>query len=489
MARYPSLLQVNTRVLLAETARQLGRRATLDDIPGGELDRIAAEGFEWVWFLGIWQTGTASREIAGALPELRREFQEALADFTEQDVCGSCFAVQAYAAHSDFGGNAALDRLRQRLHDRGLRLMLDFVPNHTAREHRWVAHHPEYYVHGTAEQLAREPRNFTRVDTPAGPAVLAHGRDPYFPGWSDTLQLNYANPELQEAMAAELESIAAMCDGVRCDMAMLVLPEVFERTWGMKPAPFWPGAIARARAHNSGFLFLAEVYWDLEWTLQQEGFDFTYDKRLYDRLRGGRARPIHDHLRATMEFQRKCARFLENHDEPRAAAAFAPGTHEAAAVLAYLSPGMRFFQRGQSEGFKKKVPVQLCRGPAESADSRLRAFYGRLLECLRHRAVQGEWQLLDSVPAWYGNWTWSSFIGFAWQAPDRTLLLAIVNYAPGRSQCYLPLGFPDLAGKTVRLRDLMGPFVYDREGDELQSRGLYLDLPAWGYHVLEVRAS
>jgi hypothetical protein len=241
-----------------------------------------------VWFLGVWQTGAAGRKVSLENAEWRREFQELLRDFSDKDVCGSCFAVQSYTVHSDFGGNSALQRLRLRLRQRGMRLMLDFVPNHTAPDHIWVQEHPEYYVRGTDEQLAREPQNYTRVASRGGPLVLAFGRDPYFAGWPDTLQLNYANSDLWEARVSELENIATMCDGVRCDMAMLIVPEVFERTWGLRPAPFWPDAIRRVHARNPDFRFMAEVYWDMEWMLQQQGFDYTYDKRLYDRLRQGK---------------------------------------------------------------------------------------------------------------------------------------------------------------------------------------------------------
>ena len=86
-------------------------------------------------------------------------------------------------------------------------------------------------------------------------------------------------------MIGELLKIASQCDGVRCDMAMLVLPDVFERTWGRRAPLFWPTATQRVRERVPGFIFMAEVYWDLEWTLQQQGFDYAYDKRLYDRLR------------------------------------------------------------------------------------------------------------------------------------------------------------------------------------------------------------
>ncbi|MFL6414789.1 MAG: alpha-amylase family glycosyl hydrolase, partial [Bryobacteraceae bacterium] len=357
----PSLFQINTRVVITDLSRRLERPATLDDIPDRDLDGLARNGFDWVWFLGVWQTGAAGRKVSRENQEWRREFQVLLPDFSDTDVCGSCFAIQSYTVHSDFGGNSALARLRQRLRDRGMRLLLDFVPNHTALDHSWVQKHPEYYIRGTEEQLLREPQNYTRLAVPGGPVILAYGRDPYFPGWPDSLQLNYANRELQEARILELESIAEMCDGVRCDMAMLILPDVFERTWGQRAAAFWPDAIRKIRSRVEGFLFMAEVYWDLEWTLQQQGFDYTYDKRLYDRLRAGHAGPVRDHFRADMDFQRRSARFLENHDEPRGAATFPSGTYEAAAVLTYLCPGLRFFHQGQAEGFTKKIPVHLRR--------------------------------------------------------------------------------------------------------------------------------
>ncbi|MBV9182131.1 MAG: alpha-amylase [Acidobacteria bacterium] len=486
---YPSLYQINTRVRMTELSRILNRPAILDDIADQELDRLAMDGFDWVWFVGVWQTGAAGRKVSLENAEWRREFQELLPDFSDQDVCGSPFAIRSYTVHSDFGGNPALERLRARLNKRGVHLMLDFVPNHTAPDHPWVQQHTEYYVHGSEEQLEREPENYTRVRTSTGHTVLAYGRDPYFAGWPDTLQLNYANTALQEAMAATLESIAGMCDGVRCDMAMLILPDVFEKTWGLRPPSFWPNGIQRARLRNPGFLLMAEVYWDLEWTLQQQGFDYSYDKRLYDRLRDRQARPVREHFRADLDYQRKSARFLENHDEPRAAATFPPGTYETAAVLTYLCPGLRFFHQGQFDGLMKKIPVHLCRGPVEITNPDLRHFYDRLLSCIRHPVVrEGDWQLLECAAAWEGNWTWDCFICFGWHGLDRSPLAIVVNYASNQSQCYLRLPFEEIRGKRIGLRDLIGSAMYDRNGDEIRSRGLYLDLPAWGYHVFELTA-
>src|SRR5499427_759043 len=479
-ARYPSLFQINTRVWLTELGRTLRRPATLDDIPDAEIDRVARMGFDWVWFLSVWRTGTAGQQVSRGNPEWRKEFEETLPDLREEDIAGSGFAITGYTVHQALGGDAALLRLRQRLRQRGLRLLLDFVPNHTGLDHPWVEEHPEYYIPGTELDLARTPQNYTWVRRQGGDILLAHGRDPYFPGWPDTLQLNYGNPALQEAMIGELTKIAGQCDGVRCDMAMLVLPEVFERTWGLQTQPFWPQATQRVRQQVPDFCFMAEVYWDLEWTLQQQGFDYTYDKRLYDRLRAGPARPVREHFYAGLEYQDKLARFLENHDEPRAAATFAPGVHEAAAVITFLSPGLRFFHQGQFEGRRKRISPHLVRGPEEPIDQPLTQFYDRLLAVLRRPVVRdGQWQLLECVPAWDGNWTWDCFLAFAWHSPGAERLLATVNYASNQSQCYVRLPFTDLRNSQWRLQDMLGAATYDRDGNDLHARGLYLDVPPW----------
>lgn len=485
--RYPTLYQINTRVWLRQLAQQLGRPATLDDIPEAELERLAALGFDWVWLLGVWQTGPASGQVSLANLEARREYQAMLPDLTNEDICGSCFAITQYHVHLNMGGNEALIRLRRRLQQRGLRLMLDFVPNHTALDHPWTQEHPGYYVGGDEVKLAQEPHNYCRVPGVGGSGIIAHGRDPYFPGWADTLQLNYGHPDLQEAMAGQLENIAGLCDGVRCDMAMLVLPDVFYRTWGITCQPFWPQAIARVHEQHPDFVFMAEVYWDLEWELQQQGFNYTYDKRLYDRLRERHSAPVRQHLYAGLDFQDKLARFLENHDEPRVAATLPFEVHQAAAVITFFTPGLRFFHQGQFEGQQHHISMHLCRGPAEPCNPDVSAFYTRLLTALRHPSLRhGRWQLQQSKPAWAGNWTWDSFIVFTWQGPGRKLLLVAVNYGQNQGQCYVRLPFDDLRGRDWRLDDLLSTASYTRPGDDLVTQGLYLDLPAWGYHVFEL---
>ena len=474
-----SLYQINTRVWLTRLSESLVRPATLDDIPDSDLDDLAKMGFDWIWFLSVWQTGSASQKISRSLPELRKEFEETLPDLREQDIEGSGFAITGYSVHPHFGGDLALGRLRERLRQRGLQLMLDFVPNHTGLDHPWVEKCPEYYIAGTEKDMLRAPHNYGWARRRQGDLIFAYGRDPYFPGWTDTFQLNYGNRATQEAMSDVLLSIAEKCDGVRCDMAMLLLPEVFNRTWGISAEPFWPNAIAQVRARYPDFCFMAEVYWDLEWTLQQQGFDYTYDKRLYDRLRDGHVSSVREHLHAGLDYQNKLARFLENHDEPRAAVTFPVGTHEAAAVITFLVPGLRFFHDGQLVGRRKRISPHLVRAPEEPVDERLKDFYERLLAVLRQSVVrEGQWHLLECLPAWTDNWSCDSFVAFAWEGSDGSRLLVAVNYSPNQSQCYVKLPFKALEG-IWELRDLLGHAVYEREGSDLQRRGLYLDEPAW----------
>jgi hypothetical protein len=334
------------------------------------------------------------------------------------------------------------------------------------------------------------------VETGRGSLILAYGRDPYFPGWPDTFQLNYRHPALREAMTQVLLKLAEVADGVRCDMAMLVLPEVFQRTWGERSLPadgadpvdeqFWPEATARVKAQNPQFIFMAEVYWDLEWELMQQGFDYCYDKKLYDRLLARDAGAVRGHLWADLAYQSQLARFLENHDEPRAAHDFPPPVHQAAAVVTYFTPGLRFFHEGQLAGRRVTVSMHLGRRPEEPIDPILQEFYRKLLACLNRPEVrEGRWQLLEVRQAWDGNPTWDRFLAFSWEGETGRRLLVTVNYGPTQGQCSVALPFIDLRGKKVTLRDLMSEALYERAGGDLLTGGLYLDLPAWGFHVFD----
>jgi glycosidase len=288
-------------------------------------------------------------------------------------------------------------------------------------------------------------------------------------------------------MTNELLRISGQCDGVRCDMAMLILPEVFERTWGRRAQPFWPVAIKTIHEKAQDFIFMAEVYWDMEWDLQQLGFDYAYDKRLYDRLCEGNARSVREHFYAGLDYQDKLTRFLENHDEPRAAFTFGSDKHKAAAVITYLSPGLRFFHQGQFEGRKKRISPHLVRSPKEPVDENLQTFYWAFLDLLKKTVFRnGTWRLLECSRSWHDNETWDSFLSFSWVGTDGEQVLVIVNFAPHAGQCFVKLSFSGLENQQVEISDKMSEAVYVRDGNDLISNGLFVDIPAWGYHIFEV---
>lgn len=483
--RFPVLWQLNART----TVRRIDPQATLDDLDHDTLDRLVPPGVDWLYLLGVWQTGAAGRAVSRQDPDIRRSCEEALPDLHDDDICGSCFAIADDHVHEQLGGDVALERLRLRLAERDTSLMIDFVPNHTAPDHPWVQQHPEYYVEGTEDDLASHPENWIRIATTGGEErILAHGRDPFFAGWPDTLQLDYSSDAVRAAMTDRLLGAARHADGLRCDMAMLLLPDVFERTWGRPTSPFRPDAIRRVRSELPDVTFMAEVYWDREFDLQQQGFDFTYDKRLYDRLAGD-VGEVRAHLGAAADFTARSARFLENHDEPRAAATFGVGDrHRAAATISYLVPGLRFFQRGQPDGNRIHVPMHLCRGPDEPQRDELLRFYRDLLELLQEPSVHnGVWSLAEVRSAWSGNDSHHRVVAFTWSTDEGELRhIGIVNLAEDRSQGYVQLGFDSLTDRHVVLIDRLGDETYERDGGDLVSSGLYIDVAPWAHHLFEL---
>lgn len=518
--RHPTVYEINTWAWLEDLSRAHARRVTLGDVPRAELERLASLGFAAVWLMGVWERSPAARAFSRTDPSLREEYARTLPDFTDEDIVGSPYAIKAYRVDPSLGGDDGLADLRARLSALGLRLVLDFVPNHMAIDHPWIASRPELLVQGDDAKLAGEPQNYFRAAVGGGAdvggdvgvgegagevrsageggearegergRVFAHGRDPYFAGWRDTVQLDYRRAETRDAMTEELLSVASKCDGVRCDMAMLVTREVFTRTWGGEfdeaGAEFWPEAIKRVRAEHADFIFMAEVYWDMEYRLQQQGFDFAYDKRLYDRLLHEGGPSVRAHLRADLSYQNRLARFVENHDEPRALAAFGPERGRAASALALTLTGLRLLHEGQLEGRRTKLSVHLGRRPQETADAETQEHYRRLLAALAHAVFhEGEWRSVEPRAAWEGNPSHENFVASLWTSGEDLRLVA-VNLSDARAQCYLPLNLPALPGRRWLLCDALSDAQYLRDGEGLLSPGLYLDVPAYGRHLFEM---
>lgn len=493
-ANHPLLYELPARPLVARLSDQLGRSASLADVPDEEIDRLAALGFDHVWLMGVWDTGTVGGEIAQRQPWLRDRWRELFGADSEPEIVSSPYAIAGYRVAADLGGDDALARLRERLARAGMSLVLDFVNHHTAIDHPWIAAHPDWYVTGDEAARTAEPEAWFEAPIPGTRRWLAHCRDPWFPPWTDTAPLEYRNLDVHDAMIRELLAIAERCDGVRCDMAMLTLADVFRSTWSGRslpperdtgPAEFWLRAVAAVRATGRPFLFIAEAYWDLEWRLEALGFDYAYDKTFLDRARQPDGRGLVAHLRADHDSQRRSVRFLENHDEDRAAAILAPERHSALALVAATVPGMFLVHDGQLEGARLRAPVQFGRRPDEPLDPLIRSSYRALLGALIDSGIRrGTCQTIEPLPAWAGNPTHQAFVARLWRAPDDRSYLAVANLGATAGQCYLRLPLDEAARRTVVLDDLIGDARYERSADDIiEGPGLYLDLPVAGRHL------
>lgn len=489
----PRLIEINAWTWLHALSDRHQRAIHLGTVPDEDLDALAAWHLDGVWLMGVWERSPTGRQIARAHPDLQAEYHHALPDFQPDDVIGSPYAVRRYEVDPHLGGREALAALRRRLADRGLRLVLDFVPNHTATDHAWLQHNPACYVMGTLEDLHHDPASFFSGPGRSTGMVFAHGRDPYFPAWTDTAQLNAFNPSLRALAANTLLSIASQCDGVRCDMAMLMTNSVFSHTWGDRvgrrpEVEFWDVVIPAVKGQFPQFIFMAEVYWDMEWDLIQQGFDYAYDKRLYDRLLYEPVHAITGHLRAEMDYQRHMVRFIENHDEPRAATSFGPGRDVAAAAITATLPGALLLHEGQVHAHQVKLPVQLGRRPFEPENDIVAGFYRALLaETAQSVYRDGDWQLCDIWPAWDGHEAHHGLIAYTWRSGEARRLV-VVNYSAAPGQGRVALGHLGLDRRGWRLHDALNPNgVYDRDGSDMAHQGLYIDLPPWGAHLFAFR--
>lgn len=450
----PIVYEINSHLWLAELARKYGRPITLQEVPVEEFARFEEFHLDAIWLMGVWTPSPAGRRIA---LRYAKTFREALPDLKKEDVIASPFAVYDYSVDPALGGEEGLKLFRERLHKRGIRLMLDFISNHMAVDHPWTVSHPERLFQGSIKGFEREPELYFLRRVGQKNYIFAHGRDPNFPPWTDTVQIDYSSPETRAAMVEILEKIAALADGARCDMAMLITGPVFQRTWRLRGpiVEFWPEAISRVKARRPDFIFLGEVYWGLERELQKQGFDFVYDKTLYDRLLCSEPEAVRAHLRACLPFQSRLARFIENHDERRALDAFGPEKSKAAAAVIATLPGLRLFHEGQFEGRRVHVPVQLQRRPEEEIQKDVEDFYRRLLGLASGEAFRrGAWILLGACPAEDSDPTWRNLLTCAWQYEGKTHLVA-VNLGRESSRARVSLPAPGFERERLGAQTLM----------------------------------
>ena len=448
----------------------------MGNVPPAYWDNLVELGFEFVWLMGVWQTTESSIDRYCFHPDLVSHYDRVAPDWQGSDVWGSPYAIEDYRVHSRLGDRDDLLGLKEKLNNKGLKLILDFVPNHFNGESELLAREPGVFMQGSEADLQNDP---TTYYTHAG-KVFAHGRDPHFPAWSDTVQVNYYEPEAQSFMLEKLRDVATLCDGVRCDMAMLMLPDIFHQTWqrgNSEPADFWSGAIADIK-RDKDFVFIAEAYWDREAQLQQKGFDYCYDKNLLDLLLADNHEGIHHHLDRGLDWFGRAITFLENHDEERSLSSLGFEKSRAAAVIAGTLPGLHLFFDGQFTGARHRVPVQLALEAQEhrcvcsmSQDavncSCQEVFYESLTSALKHPAFAGDWQRVDA----------GHFHGYAsFWSTGNTHCLICTNYGPDLIQVNISCSF---AISKDLLNQVDDPDYVSQEGEQVQ-----IELPPYRSVIL-----
>jgi hypothetical protein len=356
------IYEINTRVFCDR----------FDGITAEQLSQIVELGFDTIWLMGAWRIGDGATKISKTISPA---FE------------GSPYAITDYELNPELGGLEAYQILRKRANDAGLKVLLDFIPNHMALDSKWIAPNTELFIKSDPEVRKQDPSEFFLHSSGE---VIAHGRDPHFPPWYDTAQLDYSAKALRALQIENLRRISTLADGVRCDMAMMALKGHVRQQWypglGQEmfdqrmPSEFWDEAISTVRQSAPDFIFLAEAYWGREAMLRQLGFDLTYEKDLYDALVARNVFRIYDQLGKPFQGLQASLFFLENHDEARAAAVFSPAENIAAMTLLLALPGSVLVHQGQIQGFTEKLPIQLRRPARQEAPNQvLEQAYGAIL--------------------------------------------------------------------------------------------------------------
>jgi hypothetical protein len=489
MSINPSIYEINTRPWLRRFDRA-NKKATLSDVPVQYWDNLSKKEFDYVWLMGIWKTCDWVIDKYCFEPGLVTSYNRALKDWKREDIVGSPFAIDRYEVSPMIGTHKSLLELKSLLNKKGIKLILDFIPNHFSAESSLIKENPYIFLYVSKQLLDRDSHTYYQP-FPDEKSFFAHGRDPFFPSWQDTVQVNFFSIDARKSLTETLIGLTKICDGVRCDMAMLALNNVFKGTWGsilkangfdVPQTEFWKDAIAEVKSVRNDFVFIAETYWDMEWTLQQLGFDYTYDKRFTDRLKAGEVENIYDHLTAEADYQKKSVRFIENHDEERSAAIFGKEKCKAAAVVISTVQGMRFYYDGQFEGKKIKLPVQLGREPEEHPVSVIAEFYNKLLSITSEEIFKkGKWTLLNPISSWGNNKSFENILAWMWIYKDEKRLI-VVNYSETIATCRIKLdvrGYPE----EFEIKDLLNDQIFVRSAEEVFNMGLFIELKPFHSHI------
>ena len=477
MRTNPHIIEINARAWFRKIQRENPDVVTLGDVPESYLLEVKEWGFDALWLMGVWKESAAAREIARADAGVNEGIRKVVPDYSSEDIMGSPFAVLDYAVDEMFGGNEALLKFKERLNGLGVALILDFVGNHLAVDHPLTLSDPDIFVHSKIEPDDKDTFFLTENGD-----WLAHGKDPHTPAWTDTVQLNLFDPRARDLVISQILDVAKLCDGVRCDVVMVMLNKIFKETWGgyvgeASAEELWAEVIGRAHEKNPEFMFIAEVYWGLEWEVQELGFDYTYDKVIYDRLLMSTPSDVRGHLGAEHIYQARSVRFVANHDEDSPIAVFGLERSKAAAVAALTGVGARMFTLDQLYGSKYRLPVQYV-SDSDDVDYAVFDFYKKLLAAIDQPCFHdGEWELVEAGRAEGDDDGFENVFAWSWTLGD-TRKIVVVNYSDGFIRCAVAVD-----GALEMMRE---EFAQSDAGVQIEEGGFELGMGPYEVMVLSV---
>jgi len=428
------LLARNIYVWLDQLSKRYQREISrLDAIPDEELDILARRGFTGLWLIGLWERSRASKKIKQKMGNL--------------DAAASAYSLEDYVIAEDLGGQAALDDLRARAWQRGIRLAADMVPNHMGIDSRWVIEHPDWFLSVDSppfpsytfngEDLCDDARVsiyledhyydhsdaavvFKRVDTWTGDTrYIYHGNDGTSMPWNDTAQLDFLNPETREAVLQTILRVARQFPIIRFDAAMTLAKKHIQRLWypeagaggaipsraahGLSkaefekrmPREFWREVVDRVAEEVPDTLLLAEAFWLMEgYFVRTLGMHRVYNSAFMHMLRDEDNAGYRQVIKNTLEFDpqilKRFVNFMNNPDEETAVAQFGKGDkYFGVCTLLATMPGLPMFGHGQIEGFQEKYGMEYRRAyQDETPDEGFIAYHEKtIFPLLRRRAL------------------------------------------------------------------------------------------------------
>ena len=476
--KHPILYEISTRPWLYELSKKYQKPITkLRDIPLEEFDNLKENGIDIIWMMGMWKLGKYGLEF-----DLKLDYSKVFPNWKKEDVIGSPYAVVKYVCNPEIGTNEDLIWLREQINSRDMKLMLDFVPNHSAIDAPAAKLNPQLYIRAPAGK--KNPNRYTD-------SGFAFGSYPFHPPWKDVIQFNYWEKETRNMMKNNLMTVLSYADGVRCDVASLLLNDIIEIAWKEEldywgyhrpSTEFWEYAFAEVKSKYPNAILLAEVYGDKEIeALYKLGFHYCYNKDLLIRLMGSTLE-LKKYLKNKTENNwGHLANFVENHDEDRIV--YNMGNVKkamAAGTIASTVGGMIFINHGQWSGYKNKLEVHLRKGEDEDENNEVKNYYQKLIQIIQDPAFTGSnYYFINDIKGDKKD----DFIAYLREEGDSHYLV-VVNYSNSYGCANVPI-YNMNDNVDVSLYEVFNDEEYIRNGSDIRNKGLIVCLNPWETQIFK----